>query len=480
MHNSVLSKLYRSPTMMTWANLLSKTIGLALLLPLILSSFPENDIILWYVLTTMVGIGLLFDLGFTPTFVRFVAYANSGASIEQMSQITKRLELEKKEGPNVGGLDLVFKIIDKNYIVLSLLAFVSLLCFGSFLVAKPITQSTNSMEGWLSWLIVSATTSFLLFGNKYVAILQGMKRIADNQRVMMFSSILATLTASLALILDANLLLVIALYQSITACSVFFNRRLAIKEMGVLNHSAERNLSVSSEIEITKLKQVIFSSVWKSAIGILMSVGLIHLSGIAAANYLSVADAAMYLLALQLIRAISSFSQAPFYTKIPQLAGYYANNKIVSLNQLAFNAELKSLAFFTLACLLVGLSFPFAEEIFNLNTSLPDAVLWLLLSLGILIERAGAMHIQIYSLTNKIVWHYVNGITGICMIVMFLLFINRLGMIAFPLSLLISYTLFYFPISSYLAVNVVGKHYVIKQSGLLLLCSLFLFLLLLT
>jgi hypothetical protein len=478
MLKKITLNIINSPTMMTWANLLSKTIGLALLLPLVLSKFSENDIVLWYVLTTMVGIGLLFDLGFTPTFVRFIAYAKSGVTIEQLCDITNKAEAIKKKTSNEDGLQAIFKIINKNYFVISILTFSILLSLGSFFVAGPISESTNPIDGWFSWIIVSSTTAFLLFGNKYVAILHGMKKIADNQRAMMVTSILATLIAALALMFDASLLLVISLYQGISSCSVFLNKRLANKYLFITGKRDEKTLSSINDKEVTKLRRIIFSSAWKSAVGILMSVGLIHLSGIAAANYLTTADAAMYLLSLQLIRAISSFSQAPFYTKIPDLAGYYAKKNIVNLREISFVAESKSLIFFVLSCLVVGCLFPYADSFFDFNASLPNELLWLLLSLGILVERSGAMHIQIYSLTNNIIWHYVNGITGLVMIALFLFFIGNQGVIAFPLSLLIAYSLFYFPISTYFAAKVVGNNYVFRQSALLVIGSLSLVILL--
>jgi hypothetical protein len=462
---------------MTWANLLSKTLGLALLLPAVLTKFTGTDIILWYVLTTMVGIGLLFDLGFTPTFVRFVAYAKTGASVDEMARIGKGIN-PKAEciSANSDGLISVFKIINKNYLLLSVLAFTLLLCLGSLFVAKPISESTNALNGWLSWFIVIGTTSFLLFGNKYVAILQGMGLIAENQKAMMITSVTATIVASIALLLNGNILLVILLYQGITALSFFLNRSLVKKHVpSYFETSIHKTFTQKPELAEIKLKEAVFASAWKCAVGILMSVGLIHLSALGAANYLSTSDAAAYLLALQLIRAISTFSQAPFYTKIPTLSGLYATQQNKRLGEIAFNAELQSLAFFTFACLSCGILFPYVESLFNFNASLPDKTLWVLLSLGILIERAGAMHIQIYSLTNNIIWHYVNGLTGVCMIMIFLLLIAKQGVTSFPLSILISYGLFYFPISSFYAVRVVGKKYIIKQ-----LCWLVFFLLILS
>jgi hypothetical protein len=475
---SSISKIFNSPVLMTWANLLSKTLGLALLLPAVLTTFSENDIILWYVLVTMVGIGLLFDLGFTPTFIRFVAYAKAGASLEDMTEVGKKNTVKDTSDKVLSNdLSYILGILSKNYLVLSLIAFALLFFLGSFLVLKPITQSSDILFGWLSWFVVICTTSFLLFGNKYVAILQGLGLIAENQKAMMVTSVTATFIASIALFLGGNLLLVISLYQGISSLSFFLNRRLVRKYVpNYFEGKTQEVLPIEISLSLNKLKKVVFSSAWKSAVGILMSVGLIHLSALAAANYLSTSDAAGYLLALQLIRAISSFSQAPFYTKIPMLAGLFANQNEYELRKVSFKAELQSLSFFTFSCLICGVLFPLAEGIFSFNTPLPDQNVWVLLALGILIERSGAMHIQIYSLTNNILWHYINGITGICMIIVFLSLINTQGVLTFPLSILISYAVFYYPISSFYACKVVGKKYIVKQFAFL---ALFLSLLLL-
>ena len=39
-------------------------------------------------------------------------------------------------------------------------------------------------------------------------------------------------------------------------------------------------------------------------------------------------------------------------------------------------------------------------------------------------ERVGALHIQLYSMTNHIVWHIANGVTGILLIVLAALIIR--------------------------------------------------------
>ena len=46
------------------------------------------------------------------------------------------------------------------------------------------------------------------------------------------------------------------------------------------------------------------------------------------------------------------------------------------------------------------------------NADFPSHLLWILLGVGYFSERYGAMHLQLYSITNHIIWHKINGITG--------------------------------------------------------------------
>jgi hypothetical protein len=72
-----------------------------------------------------------------------------------------------------------------------------------------------------------------------------------------------------------------------------------------------------------------------------------------------------------------------------------------------------------------------------------------------LIERWGGMHMQLYSLTNHIVWHIANGITGTVMLSAAVLLFPQLGVIALPLAMLLAYSCFYTPY----AIHLSRKHY---------------------
>jgi hypothetical protein len=58
-------------------------------------------------------------------------------------------------------------------------------------------------------------------------------------------------------------------------------------------------------------------------------------------------------------------------------------------------------------------------------------------------ERFGAMHIQLYSTTNHIIWHLANGISGIIYIALVLPLYILFGVYAFPLGQIIANLMFY-------------------------------------
>ena len=70
-------------------------------------------------------------------------------------------------------------------------------------------------------------------------------------------------------------------------------------------------------------------------------------------------------------------------------------------------------------------------------------ILWVLMGLGMLIERYGAMHLQLYSTTNHIIWHIANGISGIICIIVTLFLLKPLGIYSFPVGYIAGFLGFY-------------------------------------
>jgi hypothetical protein len=68
-----------------------------------------------------------------------------------------------------------------------------------------------------------------------------------------------------------------------------------------------------------------------------------------------------------------------------------------------------------------------------------DPLLWWLLAAGFFAERFGAMHLQLYSVTNHIIWHKVNAISGGLSLLTILLTYPSLGIYSFPTAFVVGY-----------------------------------------
>lgn len=73
------------------------------------------------------------------------------------------------------------------------------------------------------------------------------------------------------------------------------------------------------------------------------------------------------------------------------------------------------------------------------NAAFPTPTLWAMMGAAFFAERFGAMHIQLYSTTNHIIWHIANGISGTVYLIVSLGLLTILGAYAFPIGIIVGY-----------------------------------------
>ena len=72
-----------------------------------------------------------------------------------------------------------------------------------------------------------------------------------------------------------------------------------------------------------------------------------------------------------------------------------------------------------------------------------DQWLWITLTIAYLIHRYGAMHIQIYCISNHIVAHIADGVSGLIFIAVTMSLLHTLDLYAIPVGLICGYLGFY-------------------------------------
>ena len=421
---------------MTWSSYLSRSLSLLLVFPLILTRFDTADIALWYLFTTIIALQALADAGFSPTFERVLAYALGGAAPDQLKALRQPVEQADGE-PNWQMVAQICATMRVVYTRLTLVAVAALGTLGTWAVVRPIAQSPDAEAAWMAWGVILLGSTVMLRGNTFSAYLQGMNRIALLRRWEALTGLGAILTSFTVLLLGGGLLDLIIAHQSWMVLNVLRNRWLCRAIDG------GRFKTFTSKAVNPTVFAAVWPSAWRSGLGIAMTYGLIQLSGVIYAQLGSTEQVAMYLLSLQLMTMTSRFSQAPFYSKLPMLARLRALGDTDGQIRLARRGM--ALSHWTFVLGFVGLGL-FATPLLGLigsNAAFADPLLWALLGLGMLVERYGAMHIQLYSTTNHIIWHVVTGVSGTIYLLVSLVLYQSIGVYAFPVGSLAGYVGFY-------------------------------------
>ncbi|MGD1853759.1 MAG: hypothetical protein ACFB2W_05850 [Leptolyngbyaceae cyanobacterium] len=422
---------------MTWGGFLSRSLSLIIVLPLVLTRLTTAEIALWYLFSTIISLQSLVDMGFSPTFTRVIAYARGGVEAEDLDDLRKRKLLTIKAETNWETIERICSTMRVVYIRLTLISVPCLILLGSWSLTKPISATETPIIAWTAWGTILCVSTVSLLGNLYASYLRGLNQVALLGRWEIITSLGAIFTSFLVLLFNGGLLGLVLANQSWRVLNILRNRFLC-RYLFEKRFKAFRWNNTD-----THIMSAVWPSAWRSGLGALMSYGLVQLSGVMYAQFGSVSNVASYLLGLRFIQLISSFSQAPFYSKLPMLTTLRAQGEIQKLVYMAQRGMKLSYLSYALGFVGLGLFSKPLLQLIGSNADFPNSVLWSLMGLAVFIERYGAMHIQLYSITNHIIWHIANGISGSIYLILSLILFKYVEVYAFPIALLISYLSFY-------------------------------------
>jgi hypothetical protein len=431
---ALLLRLWNSPTFTTWGSMATRLSAVAVVLPIVLIRFAPAEVAVWQLFASISTLILLFDFGLSPTFSRLLAFARGGAPLDAMGDMRKRPTIPSDATPDEISAK-VFSTLMWVYPRLGMAIVILIGLLGTVALQRPIGATADPSGAWIAWVVVLGTSVLSFNGNAYAAALQGMDSIAPLRRWEVATGLAQIGTSLLVLMLNGGLLALVISYQCWLVVNLYRNRRL-LKALHPILFSipARRDSQVMT---------VLWPATWRSGVGVLMSQGIIQSSGVIYSQVAPATEVASYLLALRLITTVSQFSQAPFYSKLPKLAELQASQQRDQQLATAQRGMRTAHWIFVLGVLaataFVG---PLLESIGS-HTSFVAPEVWAVMGLAFFVERYGAMHLQLYSLTNHIVWHIANGITGVVMIAAAVTLYPILHTLAFPIAMLIAYAGFY-------------------------------------
>jgi hypothetical protein len=431
--------------MMIWANLGARILTTGIVLPLLLRKLEPGDAAFFLLLSSLAMLQLVLPTGFTPTFVRFFGYALAGKAPASAC---------RRSTAGVPGdafsVAEVFGTMRRTYLALALVSVPVGLLLGEFFLRGPVMHTTDRVDSWWAFALVVGGTPVAIYATAYSAVLQGTGRIAQEQRWSAVFSALSGGSSLLVLAFGGGILALVASNQFWSALGFFRLRFLGgrcLLETMAPGDRPRFHLAVQARI---------WPPSWRSLLGTVMSMGIVQSASLAYAQILSGERLASFLLGLRLIGLVSEASRAPFYGKIPVFNQMFAQGHTDRLRAMVAGAMRRAHAVYLSG--VIGLLFlgPGALELIGAKTPFPSRRLWLAFGVAFMVERFGAMHVQVVSLANRIIWHWANGISGIIAIAAAVLLVPYLAEASFPAGLVIGYLSCYAVVGPLLSYRTMG------------------------
>lgn len=419
----LVTRLWNSPTFTTWGSVVLKTATGVITTPLLVTRLHAPEIAIWYLYSSIIGLQALFEMALSASFVRAVAYAQGGAT--DLATGTRHPD------DAGGGQSLQHRICITMRWIYSRLAVV-LACLlgvgGSIALMRPIAAVESESHAWMAWAIIVVGTATTFRNIAATAFLSGMNRIPELRRVEISGALTAVLLNAIVLLAGGGLLLLALTTQTCLVAASEWNRRrcLQLEPAGFTARPAPDRSIVSA----------IWPPTWRSGIGVLMSQGVLQMSAILYAQLGTPAEVATLLFSMRVLQILMSMCQAPFYSKLPLLARLHAEGNSRKQLQLAAKGMAFSYWIYVVGVVSVAMLMHRILPAIGSHVAFIDSRLWYLIGIAYFVERYGAMHIQLYSLTNKIIWHRANGVSGLIYLLVLSLTYPMLGLYAFPAAVL--------------------------------------------
>ena len=425
---------------MAWLNIAAKTASTVLVLPLMVRNLDAASVAVYYLLTTGASFILLTCSGFAPTISRFV-----GFGLASQKDNTGAGSL-----PNIDIGDLL-ATMRRVYATLSVVALHSMVVVGSFCFSKPISVLQNPNEGWHAWFVICAATPFTLFGSLYSAVIQGSDNVALEQKWAAVFSILAAFSTAGVLIAGGGLLALITATQIWQVIGCFRLRFILerIKLPSSRYHSRP----------LTDVFQEVLKPSWRALVGIVAYNGTSVGISIVLGQIMPPPALASFMLMQRVMSIGTEISKAPFYGTLPRLVILLRESKekeFVALARRGMRNSYLSFSLFLAPLVVLGKD---ALALLGSQVEFQEPFVLSLYAFALLLERHGAMHLQLFTASGKVIWHWVNGALGLVWGLLLAVKYPHIDVTYYAISLTTALALTYVPVSVYFSLKTLNQSY---------------------
>ena len=395
-------------------------------LPLILKLLSADEVGFNYILVSINSIVILFDLGFSGQFSRYLTYIFSGAQKIQKEGITE----EYCDTINEHLLACTIKTARRIYLIISIIASFFLVVLGTwyvYIVTDGFTLVSNTLLVWSIFCLSSYFNIYYLYFN---AFLQGKGLIKENKQAQVYSRVVQVAITFIMLFADYGLLSVVV--ANLIAPFVF--RFFAYKHFYSPKIKSIIGNNFVNKEEIVE----IFNNIWYNAkkmgvIGVLSS-AIGYASTLVIGAYLSLSDVASYGLLVQVTGIIAGVAAVHFNSIVPKLSSLMVSKNYIELKNYFGLAMFSFYCIMAIGAIAMYLAVP-VFRYFEFNTQLPTYLIIAIYYCYKLNEQNQSLFSQLFLLENDFRFYPSAVWTGIITFVaLWICLYMRLGLLGVVLS----------------------------------------------
>ncbi|MEI6644126.1 MAG: hypothetical protein WCL10_19065 [Novosphingobium sp.] len=394
-----------APLMLAFSNL-SRAGSYLLPVPLLYWYCGATTAAFWLLAVTLIGMQNLLFLGAPQIFVRILAVARAGGrQSEGSGTVLSEAAICRLMRTVFNGASLVITLITATA--------------GTLAVAKVVAQSANPQDLWAAWFVVVLGSPLRVLLLSRLTFLNGRGDIAKPRCADGLAWSLGGLFAAAAVWLSGSLLaMTLAAQAPIVILCLWLLRRCRHAHWDVLVHQREAGAMSAAFREV-------WAPTWRAGLGILLSLGARQGAGVLLAQYATAEETGAYLLALNGIAVLMMLTATPLQSALHGMSTHYARSETQAHIDVAAKARSQSLwivAFLTGA---IALAIPMLG-LLPVHRAFVSLRVWTELTIGLFVQRYAAAHLQHYTITNRVVWHWLDGATGVINIALCLVLIPRM------------------------------------------------------
>lgn len=417
-----------------------------LILPVILKNLSVQEIGFNYILSTITGLIILFDFGFSVQFARNFSYLFAGTQ-ELLKDGISENKMIKNSKINFELIAVLISSAKYVYRKIAIIASLFLIIFGSLYVFK-ITNGFKSINHIIPlWSLFILSSYFNIYFGYYQSLLIGKGLIKELNQINVISRVFQLTSSVILIYFNIGLFsLIISNFifpflSRFLMHKVFFNEEMR-KEISFFNITNRQIIDLTKIVwhNSKKLGLVFIGSFLINKIGLLIS-GL----------YLNLNEIASYGLMEQIFGVVVSISSNFFNTNQSMFSFYRVQNDKINLLKLFSKSIFIFYFLFFSGTFFIITTSTFLLKIIGSNILLPIPVILILYSIVLLLEQNHSLFATFISTKNTIPFVKPSIISGILIVIGNLIWFqfidkNIIGLIIVPGLIQLMYNNWKWPI----------------------------------